>query len=77
MTNCPNCNHDGKPIGNMGLIACENVTCRVAVFYCGYSIPMKTDKDFLLWISDRLIKVHGEHPGQDFILRLQAIASKL
>lgn len=38
---------------------------------------MKTDADFLRWIANRMIEVHKEHPGQDFILKLRTIADKL
>lgn len=76
-SHCPNCQHDGKPIGNMGMIACENIDCRVSIFHGTYHTQIQTDGDFLRWIADRLVKVHKEHPGQDFILKLSAIASKL
>jgi hypothetical protein len=31
------------------------------------------DKDFLLWIYDRLSKVHGENENTDYMLKLKAI----
>jgi hypothetical protein len=33
-----------------------------------------TDKQFLLWLRDRLVNRYGESPDVDFIIRLQAIA---
>lgn len=29
---CPACKHEGNPIGNMRLTACENENCRVVLF---------------------------------------------
>lgn len=35
----------------------------------------KNTPEFLLWIADRLVNVHGEDPNADFILSLQARAA--
>ena len=35
------------------------------------------DKEFLNWIADRLVNVHGEHPDTDFILSLRERADKI
>lgn len=34
---------------------------------------MKTDRDFLAWIHERLQYVHHEHPNADYMHRLRAI----
>ena len=36
-----------------------------------------TDKDFLLWMSKRLINVYGEPRGTDFVTRLAEIAESM
>lgn len=36
-----------------------------------------TDKEFLYWLSHRLIEVCGEDPDANFIRRLRAIARSL
>lgn len=33
-----------------------------------------TDKDFLLFIRDRLVHVYNENPNTDFILKLESLA---
>ena len=33
-----------------------------------------TNKDFLNWIADRLVHVHGESDNVDFVIRLRAMA---
>lgn len=35
------------------------------------------DRNFLLWIRDRLTRVHGDNPDVDFIWKLEAIAMAL
>lgn len=35
-----------------------------------------SDKDFLLWIADRLVEVYGESPNVDFVLHLREVAEK-
>ena len=35
-----------------------------------------TDKEFLNWLSDRLIHVYGESPSVDFVHRLNKIAKR-
>lgn len=74
---CPACKHHGKPIGNMGLNACENIICGVVVYRFGLVAQPMNDGEFLTWIANRLVGVHNEHPGQDFILKLRSIAGKL
>ena len=32
-----------------------------------------SDRDFLIWLFNRLVHVHGENPRIDYMLRLQAI----
>jgi len=32
-----------------------------------------SDKEFLIWLRDRLIHIYGESPNVDFVLRLNAI----
>ena len=34
----------------------------------------KEDAEFLNWIADRLVSVHGESPNVDFVRRLRSIA---
>ena len=34
------------------------------------------DKDFLLWLVDRLVEVYKESPNTDFVLKLKSIAIK-
>ena len=36
-----------------------------------------TDKQFLNWIADRFVHVHGESENVDFVQRLRAIAESL
>jgi hypothetical protein len=36
-----------------------------------------SDKDFLLWLAERLIMVYGENENIDFVTKLQAIAKAL
>ena len=33
-----------------------------------------SDSEFLNWIADRLVFVHGDMDGQDFIIRLRKMA---
>lgn len=33
-----------------------------------------SDKGFLHWVADRLVKVHDESPNVDFVLKLRSIA---
>ncbi|HXN71489.1 MAG TPA: hypothetical protein VN861_02935 [Candidatus Acidoferrales bacterium] len=35
------------------------------------------DREFLLWLRDRLIYRYGEDAGEDLVLRLEQIADKL
>jgi len=34
------------------------------------------DKDFLNWIADRFVHVHGESENVDFVQRLRKLAAK-
>ena len=34
------------------------------------------DSEFLNWIADRLVFVHGDMEGQDFIIRLRKMANE-
>lgn len=36
-----------------------------------------TDKEFLNWIADRFVNVHGESENVDFVARLRVLAEKL
>lgn len=36
-----------------------------------------TDREFLCWIRDRLVYVHGENANYDYIQRLAAIAAEI
>ena len=36
-----------------------------------------TDRDLLMWLKDRLVKIYKESPNADFVLRLEAIAITL
>ena len=38
---------------------------------------VKSDKEFLLWIRDRIVNVYGENENTDFVIRLGNIASGL
>lgn len=33
-----------------------------------------SDRDFLIWLSERLVNVYKEDRGTDFVLRLRSIA---
>lgn len=35
------------------------------------------DREFLNWIADRFVNVHGESENVDFVIRLRRIAEKL
>lgn len=35
-----------------------------------------TDREFLLWLVDRLVHVYGESPSVDFVHRLRSIAAR-
>ena len=35
-----------------------------------------TNKEFLHWIADRLVHIHGENPHVDFLLKLREIANE-
>lgn len=34
------------------------------------------DSEFLSWVADRLVFVHGDMEGQDFIIRLRKMAEE-
>ena len=35
------------------------------------------DKEFLEWVYDRLVNVHGENPSVDYMQRLQKLVDQL
>lgn len=37
---------------------------------------MISDKDFLNWVADRFVNVHGESENVDFVRRLRKMASE-
>ncbi len=39
-------------------------------------IPLLSDKEFLLWIHERLEHVHGENPLYDYMIRLETMAGE-
>ena len=34
---------------------------------------MRTDREFLAWIHQRLVCIHGENPNYDYMYKLRAI----
>jgi hypothetical protein len=53
---------------------CDDPACAE----CGGAMTFEswqTDAEFLSWLADRLVKVYGESPNVDFVLRLRAIAA--
>jgi hypothetical protein len=38
---------------------------------------MMSDKEFLTWISDRLVHVYKENPNYDYMLRFQRIIQRI
>ncbi len=39
-------------------------------------VKLKTDREFLHWVADRLVLIHGESPNVDFVLKLRKMGGE-
>lgn len=47
---------------------------QVRILPMGHGCTYMSDRDFLIWLSERLVNVYKEDRGTDFVLRLRSIA---